>query len=115
MTALRPYQRDLIARAQGAFGQGARAVCIQSSTGSGKTFLAARGIIAPSVARGRRVIFLADLEEIILDTVDRLRELDIPCAPILAGGLWRDPADGSTRTEAHALRLVGKDAGGVRT
>jgi superfamily II DNA or RNA helicase len=85
MTALRPYQRDLIARAQGAFGQGARAVCIQSSTGSGKTFLAARGIIAPSVALGRRVIFLADLEEIILDTVDRLRALDIPCAPILDG------------------------------
>ena len=56
MSELRPYQRDLIARAQGAFGQGAR-----------------------------------------------------------AGGLWRDPADGSTRTEAHALRLVGKDAGEVRT
>jgi superfamily II DNA or RNA helicase len=82
---LRPYQVDLIARTQAAFAGGARAVCVQSSTGSGKTFLAARGIIAPSVSKGRRVIFLADLEEIILDTVGRLRELDIPCAPILAG------------------------------
>ena len=28
------------------------------------------------------------------------------------GRLWRDPADGELRTEAHALRLVRKDAGG---
>lgn len=31
------------------------------------------------------------------------------------GRLWRDPADGELRTEAHALRLVRKDAGGVGT
>jgi hypothetical protein len=31
------------------------------------------------------------------------------------GRLWRDPADGALRTEAHALRLAGKDAGEVRT
>ena len=91
MTALRPYQRDLIARAQSAFAQGAQSVCIQAATGGGKTHLAAVGIIAPTVERRRRVIFLADLEEIILDTVARLRALDIPCAPILAGKA-EDPA-----------------------
>lgn len=26
------------------------------------------------------------------------------------GLLWRDPADGALRTQAHALRLVRKDA-----
>lgn len=82
---LRPYQRDLIGRAQAAYREGARAVCVQAATGAGKTHLAAVGIIAPSGDRGRRVIFLADLEEIILDTVARLRALGIPCAPILAG------------------------------
>lgn len=85
MSALRPYQLDLLARTQSAFAKGARAVCMQAATGAGKTHLAAVGIIAPTVARGRRVIFLADLEEIILDTVSRLRELGIPCAPILEG------------------------------
>jgi hypothetical protein len=29
-------------------------------------------------------------------------------APV--GLLWRDPADGALRTEAHALRLARKDA-----
>lgn len=82
---LRPYQRDAVARVQDAFREGARAVCLQLPTGAGKTHLAARGVIAPAVARGRRVIFLADLEEILLDTVARLRGLGIPCAPILAG------------------------------
>lgn len=82
---LRGYQRDAVARAQHAFREGARAVCLQLPTGAGKTHCAAVGVIAPTVARGRRVIFLADLEEILLDTVARLRALGIPCAPILAG------------------------------
>ena len=83
--SLRPYQTDLVARAQRAYRDGARAVCVQAATGAGKTHLAALGIIAPTVAHGRRVIFLADLEEILIDTVGRLRALNIPCAPILAG------------------------------
>lgn len=89
-TDLRPYQIDLVARAQRAYRDGARAVCVQAATGAGKTHLAARGIIAPAVERGRRVIFLADLEEILLDTVGRLRALGIPAAAIL-GGRAEDP------------------------
>lgn len=51
----------------------------------------------------------------VADPVDTLLAAGWTPADTRAGGLWRDPADGSTRTEAHALRLVGKDAGGVRT
>ena len=47
----------------------------------------------------------------VADPVDTL--LAAGWAPV--GQLWRDPADGALRTEAHALRLVGKDAGEVRT
>lgn len=43
----------------------------------------------------------------VADPVDVL--LAAGWAPV--GRLWRDPADGTTRTEAHALRLAGKDAG----
>lgn len=50
----------------------------------------------------------------VVDPIDAL--LAAGWAPVTtrAGGLWRDPADGELRTEAHALRLVRKDAGGVR-
>jgi superfamily II DNA or RNA helicase len=82
---LRPYQTDLIARVQAAYREGATAVCAQSATGSGKTHCAAQGIIAPSLERGRRTLFLADLEEIILDTTARLRALGLPAASILDG------------------------------
>jgi len=82
---LRPYQIDAIARVQQCYREGARAVLLQLPTGGGKTHAAAEGVIAPSLSRGRRVIFLADLEEIILDTVQRLRALGLDAAPILAG------------------------------
>jgi hypothetical protein len=84
-TGLRPYQIDAIASVQQCYREGARAVLLQMPTGSGKTASAAMGIIAPSVARGRRVIFLADLEEIILDTTERLRRDGLHAAPILDG------------------------------
>lgn len=82
---LRPYQRDLIGRIQAAYREGAQAVCAQCPTGGGKTHMAAQGVIAPSLERGRRTLFLADLEEIILDTTARLRALGLPAAAILDG------------------------------
>lgn len=84
-SGLRPYQIDAIARVQQCYREGARAVLLQLPTGGGKTHAAAAGVIAPSVARGRRVIFLADLEEIILDTTERLRRDGLHAAPILDG------------------------------
>ena len=87
---LRLYQVDAVTQVQRAFRGGARAVCLQLPTGAGKTHCAAVGIIAPTLARGRRVIFLADLEEILLDTVGRLRAMGIPAAAIL-GGRAEDP------------------------
>ena len=85
MSDLRPYQVDLIARVQAAYREGAQAVCAQCPTGAGKTHLSAQGIIAPSLARGRRTLFLADLEEILIDTRDRLRALGLPAAAITRG------------------------------
>ena len=51
----------------------------------------------------------------VADSVDTLLAAGWTPADTRAGGLWRDPADGSTRTEAHALRLAQRDAGEVRT
>jgi len=83
--SLRGYQVDLIALGQQAYREGAHGVLFQSSTGSGKTHMAAEGIIAPAVARGRRVLFLADLEEIILDTTARIGGIGLHVGAILDG------------------------------
>jgi hypothetical protein len=82
---LRPYQRDTIARVQAAYREGARSVLMQLPTGGGKTHCAARGVIAPSVARGRRVAFVADLEEIVDDTAERLRAMGLVVGTVKAG------------------------------
>ena len=88
---LRPYQSDAIARVQDAYRAGARSVLLQLPTGAGKTHLAAGGVIAPSVARGRRVAFVAHLEEIVLDTAARLRALGLHVGVVKAG-IAPDPA-----------------------
>jgi superfamily II DNA or RNA helicase len=82
---LRPYQHDTIARVQAAYRDGAQSVLMQLPTGGGKTHCAARGVIAPSVARGRRVAFVADLEEIVDDTAERLRALGLAVGTVKAG------------------------------
>lgn len=48
MSELRPYQRDLIARAQGAFGQGARAA---GGTWRGKPLVSAESIATARAMR----------------------------------------------------------------
>ena len=85
MSDLYPYQRDAVAAIQTAYREGARSVLLQLPTGGGKTHLSARGVIAPSVAKGRRVAFVADLEEIVDDTADRLRALGLTVGTVKAG------------------------------
>ncbi|MDO9016660.1 MAG: DEAD/DEAH box helicase family protein [Deltaproteobacteria bacterium] len=83
--ALRPYQLAAIADVYQAFRDGAESVCLQLPTGGGKTHTAAGGVIGPTVARGNRVLFIADLEEILLDTDKRLRAMGLPVGLILDG------------------------------
>lgn len=87
MTApsLRRDQLALLQLVQAAYRDGARSVCAQAPTGFGKTFVVARGVIAPTVAKGRRVLFVADLEEILDDTAERLRALGLDVGVIKAG------------------------------
>lgn len=82
---LRPYQRDAIARVQARYAAGARSVLLQLPTGAGKTHAAAVGVIAPSVARGRRVAFVAHLEEIVIDTAQRLAAMGLRVGVVKAG------------------------------
>jgi len=83
--SLRPYQLRAIADVYQAFRGGAESVCLQLPTGGGKTHTAAVGVIAPTVERGNQVLFVADLEEILLDTEKRLRADGLPVGLILDG------------------------------
>lgn len=87
---LRPYQIAAVEDIQRAYREGAQSVLLQLPTGAGKTHLGARGIIAPSVARGRRVAFVADLEEIVEDTAGRLRAEGLRVG-IVQSGRTQDP------------------------
>lgn len=105
--SLRPYQRDLIARVQSAYREGARSVLMQLPCGGGKTSTAAGGVIAPSVARGRRVVFVADLEELIDDTAERLRALNLPVGVVKAGRA----ADPTAPVQVCSLQTLARRAG----
>lgn len=82
---LRDYQIQAIEGIQKAYGDGAKAVLLQLATGGGKTHIAANGIIAPSVAAGRRFIFAAHLEEILEDTVRRLTSEGLEVSMVKSG------------------------------
>lgn len=84
-SALRPYQRDTILRAQSAYRAGASAVLMQMPTGAGKSHAAIGGIIVPSVAAGRTVIFAAHLEEIIDDAAARVAAEGLRVAVVKSG------------------------------
>jgi superfamily II DNA or RNA helicase len=81
---LYPFQRKLVAGIHRAVNEGASAVLMQSPTGSGKTSTIVEGVIAPSLALGRRFVFAAHLEELIDDTAGRIRSMGIPCGTVKA-------------------------------
>lgn len=81
---LYPHQLDLVARVDAAFEAGARAVVMQLGTGGGKTFTAAEWI-RRRVEAGRRVLFLAHLDQLIEDTHARLIARGVPAGFVQAG------------------------------
>ena len=116
---LRPYQRDLVDRAEAAFAEGARSAILLGPTGSGKTTIASEPICR-AAARGRRVLFLAHRDTLLEDTHDRLERAGVwssilqagrpaqPLAPVQVASLQtlhargeRPPADLVIVDEAH--------------
>ncbi|MEB3362309.1 MAG: DEAD/DEAH box helicase family protein, partial [Synechococcaceae cyanobacterium] len=81
---LRPRQAQALADLQQAYASGARAPILVAPTGFGKTATAAE-IVRRSVAKGKRVWFLAHLREILDDTAARLAAAGIPHGQIRAG------------------------------
>jgi len=83
-TVLRPRQLQALEDLRAAYATGARAPILVAPTGFGKTATAAE-IVRRSVARRRRVWFLAHLREILDDTAGRLAGAGIQFGQIRAG------------------------------
>jgi len=81
---LRPRQQKALADLRQAYASGARAPILVAPTGFGKTATAAE-VVRMTVARGKKVWFLAHLKEILDDTSARLRSAGIPHGHIRAG------------------------------
>jgi superfamily II DNA or RNA helicase len=81
---LRPYQDADIATLRARFAAGARRICYQAPTGSGKTFLFAH-IVASAGARGNRVGILGHRIEIVLQIHEMLDELGVAHGLIASG------------------------------
>ena len=71
MTALRPYQHDVVAEFDRAVAAGQRRIILVAPTGSGKTVIAA-AITNRAVEAHQRVLVIAHRREIIQQTRDKL-------------------------------------------
>jgi len=85
MTGLRGYQRQAVEAVRRSVSRGNRGVLVVAPTGAGKTHMTVGGIIAPELARGRRVVFVVHLREVIDATSRRLAAMDLPHGVIMAG------------------------------
>jgi superfamily II DNA or RNA helicase len=86
MTApvLRPYQTDFVAEFDRTVAAGTRRILGVAPTGGGKTVIFAE-IIRCFVSRYKPVLVLTHRREIITQTSQKLRDLDIPHGIIMAG------------------------------
>lgn len=82
---LRPYQRTAVTKVRRAFSDGHKGVLCVAPTGSGKTVLAALGIIQPAAMRGLRVTFAVHLREVVDAASRALDELGIEHGIVMAG------------------------------
>lgn len=83
MIALRSHQTRTVDAVRAAFRR-VRRVLIAAPTGFGKTAVAAV-LIARAVERGRCVLFLVHLREVVLDTARRLTAAGVACGVLMAG------------------------------
>jgi DNA repair protein RadD len=81
---LRPYQERDLTAIRAAFANGARRVCYQAPTGSGKTVLFA-AVVAGATARGDHTVILGHRDEIVQQVDTALDALGVAHGIIAAG------------------------------
>lgn len=100
--ALRPYQLDLLARARAELKRGCKRLCLQSSTGSGKTVLTAQ-MLASAAARGKRAWFVVHRKELLDQAVRTFVEAADLHVGLVAAGF---PSDASAPVQVCAVQSM---------
>lgn len=87
---LRDYQTDSVQKLRESIRKGNRRLLLVAPTGSGKTVIAAE-IMQRATEKGKHVLFLAHLRELIIQCADKLSQFGVPRG-ILMAGMRMNPA-----------------------
>lgn len=89
MTVLRPYQSAAVARIRAEFGSGKKGVVAVSPVASGKTVIMSE-IIRLAVSKGRRALVLVHRQELIRQTVEKLRNVGFKNVDIISAAIGEE-------------------------
>lgn len=98
---LRPDQERVVAAVRRAYAGGKRSVLMQSPTGFGKTHVSAE-LLQSVVQKGKRGVFTAHRDDLVGDTLSRLRAKGIRAGRIQAG----EDADTSALVQVCSLATL---------
>lgn len=84
MIHLREYQQKIILDCRRIFSDGSKSICIQSPTGSGKTLLTAQ-MLKTAAARGHGSLFIVHRRELVNQSIEAFKQLNIPHGVIASG------------------------------
>jgi DNA repair protein RadD len=103
---LRPYQVDVIERVRAEIAAGHRRILLVAPTGSGKTVVAG-SMIAKTVARGHRALFLTHRRELVQQAANKLHDVGVDAGIILAGHPMRleEPAQIASIASLHGRAI----------
>ncbi len=81
---LRTYQQNFVDKILSAFSQGKKMICATAPTGAGKTIMGFK-LIESLINQGKRVLFVVNREELVLQTVDKFHDIRHEISIIKAG------------------------------
>ena len=107
MISLRDYQHHAITLVRDAMRTGGRRVVLVLPTGAGKTRTGS-AIVERSVARGKRVVWLAHRTELVEQTAKALHEHGLPVGVVAASALLVTPDRKAERARDAITGLVAR-------
>lgn len=110
MTALRPYQTELVAAVRDALSKRNRRVLLQAPTGSGKTVLTAH-MIAEAASRGLSTWFCVHRRELLDQSSDTLTRFGVRHGRIAAGHSYHPERN---RVHVASIQTLARRLGNLR-